>query len=176
MLLNANPQTAQAQAASPARRTGVRGDRSASESSGRVPCDRHLREGVRSSTRVQLLALLLAVTSSSPALAVSRRKQCQQACQGLITLCTSNALTRGFGDLANGCRKSVLKRCKRMGIAACAPMCGDGAVNGAEACDASDLGGAPCQSRGLGPGTLACGPDCTFDTRGCQSCGNGRKA
>jgi len=49
------------------------------------------------------------------------------------------------------------------------PFCGDGVVNGTEQCDGSDLGGATCATVvGSGStGTLACNPDCTFDTSQC---------
>lgn len=51
--------------------------------------------------------------------------------------------------------------------------CGDGVVNGVEACDGIALGGKTCADFG-GAGTLACGSDCTFDKSGCSAfCGNG---
>ena len=57
------------------------------------------------------------------------------------------------------------------------PRCGDGVINRpAEACDGGDLGGQTCVGLGLGPGTLACGSSCTFDTSGCAEsprCGDG---
>jgi hypothetical protein len=57
------------------------------------------------------------------------------------------------------------------------PRCGDGAINQpGEACDGGALGGQTCEGLGLGPGTLACSPTCTFDTAGCAEpprCGDG---
>jgi len=57
------------------------------------------------------------------------------------------------------------------------PRCGDGVINlPGEACDGAALGGESCESLGLGPGTLACSPTCTFDTTGCSEpprCGDG---
>ena len=55
--------------------------------------------------------------------------------------------------------------------------CGDGTVNGSEACDGSDLSGETCKSQGFDGGTLACYPNtdanaCTFDTSGCTTCGD----
>lgn len=51
--------------------------------------------------------------------------------------------------------------------------CGDGVINGVEACDGIDLGGKTCADFG-GSGTLACASDCTFDKSGCSAfCGNG---
>jgi hypothetical protein len=53
--------------------------------------------------------------------------------------------------------------------------CGNGAIDSSEECDGAALGGATCQSLGFTGGTLACAPDCTFDTAGCTSavCGDG---
>ncbi|HEV8323897.1 MAG TPA: integrin alpha, partial [Myxococcota bacterium] len=52
-----------------------------------------------------------------------------------------------------------------------APACGDGARAPAEDCDGADLGGQTCVSVAvvLTGGTLACGPDCRFDTSGCTA-------
>ncbi len=48
------------------------------------------------------------------------------------------------------------------------PVCGDGVVQGAEACDGNDLDGEACEDMGaFGGGTLACAEDCTFDTSAC---------
>ncbi len=56
------------------------------------------------------------------------------------------------------------------------PFCGDGVVNRlGEACDGSDLRTMSCADVGLGTGTLACSPRCTFDTSGCSiaaTCGD----
>ncbi|HEX2254898.1 MAG TPA: prenyltransferase/squalene oxidase repeat-containing protein [Thermoanaerobaculia bacterium] len=56
-------------------------------------------------------------------------------------------------------------------------FCGDGVVNLAgEACDGVDLAGASCEGLGLGPGTLACTGQCTFETSACSAlptCGDG---
>jgi cysteine-rich repeat protein len=47
-------------------------------------------------------------------------------------------------------------------------VCGNNAKDLGELCDGTDLGGASCQSLGLGSGTLACNPSCqSFDTSGC---------
>jgi hypothetical protein len=54
------------------------------------------------------------------------------------------------------------------------PACGDDNQDGTEECDGTDLAGYNCVT--LGPdftgGTLACAPDCTFDTSACFVCGN----
>ncbi len=52
------------------------------------------------------------------------------------------------------------------------PTCGDGVRAAPEQCDGADLGGASCESLGFVGGTLACGPRCGFDDRGCTLCGD----
>ena len=53
--------------------------------------------------------------------------------------------------------------------------CGDGKRNGAEACDAADLGGATCATQGFTSGALSCSETCSFNTAGCMTivCGDG---
>lgn len=57
------------------------------------------------------------------------------------------------------------------------PICGDGILEGNEACDGDDLGGRTCASLGLGEGQLGCRDDCVaFDPTNCgveDDCGNG---
>ena len=55
------------------------------------------------------------------------------------------------------------------------PVCGDGTIEGTEACDGADLGGKTCKAVVGKPatGTLACTSSCTFDTSGCHWCGDG---
>ena len=53
------------------------------------------------------------------------------------------------------------------------PECGNGLVEGNESCDGTDLDNQTCQDLGFAGGTLACAPDCSFDTNGCSMCGNG---
>jgi cysteine-rich repeat protein len=52
-------------------------------------------------------------------------------------------------------------------------VCGDGAQQTGEQCDASDLGDNDCESLGNSGGELLCAADCTFDTSGCLGCGDG---
>lgn len=49
--------------------------------------------------------------------------------------------------------------------------CGNGTIEGDEACDGSELGGASCESLDLGfsGGELACSPTCVFDVSGCTT-------
>ncbi|MDY0004154.1 MAG: DUF4215 domain-containing protein, partial [Polyangia bacterium] len=60
----------------------------------------------------------------------------------------------------------------------CQRVCGNGVINPGEDCDTSELGGATCDSLGLGfvGGTLGCAANCTFNTSQCLSpdCGNGQ--
>ena len=53
-------------------------------------------------------------------------------------------------------------------------FCGDGMIEGAESCETGNLGGATCQSLGMGfdGGTLSC-MNCAFNTGGCTDCGDG---
>lgn len=54
------------------------------------------------------------------------------------------------------------------------PSCGDGVIQEGEACDASDLGTATCQSLGFDTGRLVCTDACRYDTALCSKrCGNG---
>jgi hypothetical protein len=52
--------------------------------------------------------------------------------------------------------------------------CGNGALDGNEACDGADLGGETCITQGFPTGgTLSCLPDCSaFDLSSCGSSGN----
>jgi len=57
-----------------------------------------------------------------------------------------------------------------------AATCGSVAgIQPGEDCDGAELGGASCTSLGFTGGTLACNPDCTFDTSRCAAdvCGDG---
>jgi len=46
-------------------------------------------------------------------------------------------------------------------------VCANGVVEGTEQCDGANLGGTSCIDLGFVSGTLACTPNCTFDTSGC---------
>lgn len=52
-------------------------------------------------------------------------------------------------------------------------FCGDGVVEGIEQCEIGVLGGMDCSLLGLNRGVLGCKPDCTYNTLGCEYCGNG---
>jgi len=47
------------------------------------------------------------------------------------------------------------------------PSCGNGRLDPGEQCDGTDLFGRDCATLGFTGGTLACQPDCLFDTRHC---------
>ncbi|MDY0002817.1 MAG: DUF4215 domain-containing protein, partial [Polyangia bacterium] len=55
-------------------------------------------------------------------------------------------------------------------------FCGNGVVEGQEACDGADFRGETCESLGMSPGALSCTSTCTLDTSGCAvtpGCGDG---
>src|SRR3989338_7687144 len=57
-------------------------------------------------------------------------------------------------------------------------VCGDGAIDGSEVCDGSNISSQTCITRGFDQGSLACLSDCSnYDTSGCSyfSCGNNVK-
>jgi len=111
-----------------------------------------------------IVALLLV---AGPVAGASKRRECAQHCGGLVAACVADARDHGFGDLRRGCRASVLKRCKREGVAACTGFCGDGVAGAGEDCDGTDLGGRSCATLGFTGGTLACTSRCTVDVVGC---------
>lgn len=56
------------------------------------------------------------------------------------------------------------------------PQCGNGIVEGDEACDGAEFAGAvDCSSEGFVGGTIGCAADCTIDVTGCDNCGDGIK-
>jgi cysteine-rich repeat protein len=55
-------------------------------------------------------------------------------------------------------------------------LCGSGNLEAPEECDGAELGGATCESLGLGGGSLSCSDACLFDSAGCAggaTCGDG---
>src|SRR2546425_2097303 len=62
---------------------------------------------------VYLLTLLAALHLATSAQAASLSRQCRKACRDQIAACV------GAGGHPRGCRRSVLGRCKREGVAAC---------------------------------------------------------
>ncbi|MGH7271298.1 MAG: hypothetical protein ACREJ3_12795, partial [Polyangiaceae bacterium] len=55
-------------------------------------------------------------------------------------------------------------------------LCGNGKIDGTEACDSGDLAGKTCTDLGFSGGSLRCYPNCTYDTSYCTAqpaCGNG---
>lgn len=85
----------------------------------------------------------------------------------------ASCVTEGFDGGTLTCDDS----CSGLVTTACITLptdvCGDGRRTGPEICDAGDLGGATCVSRGYTAGTLLCGGDCTFDEVFCNQCGDG---
>jgi hypothetical protein len=62
-----------------------------------------------------------------------------------------------------------LKKAVGQGVSLQCTFCGNGAVEGDEACEVGDLGGKTCASLGYGGGSLACTTGCSFDTSGCYA-------
>src|SRR5688572_18282638 len=56
-----------------------------------------------------------------------------------------------------------------------ADPCGNGSIDGLEACDGTNLAGKTCESLQFAGGTLACDATCKLDTTGClqTQCDNG---
>jgi hypothetical protein len=48
------------------------------------------------------------------------------------------------------------------------PPCPNGMIDEGEECDGEELNGETCETRGFGPGQLACTPLCEFDVSGCE--------
>ncbi len=53
------------------------------------------------------------------------------------------------------------------------PRCGDLVRDTGEGCDGGDLGTSTCADFGAAEGALACAGDCSVDSSGCFTCGNG---
>jgi|GEM_PF-3161507 len=51
--------------------------------------------------------------------------------------------------------------------------CGNGAIDGGDLCDGSDLGGQTCVSKGFASGTLSCNSNCTTNTSSCVAASTG---
>lgn len=83
----------------------------------------------------------------------------------------------GGGTCAKCAHTKVCKAGSDCASGSCAggtcASCGDKKINGADACDGTDLGGKTCKSAGFYTGTVACAKDCKLDTSGCTDCGNG---
>ncbi len=74
---------------------------------------------------------------------------------GFVRAVTRTALAQAVGAAGGTCGGA-------------GPICGDGAINAAgEECDGADLGGATCESLGLGVGTVSCDAACKLVTTGC---------
>jgi len=88
----------------------------------------------------------------------------------LATACSGHAegATCNLSELGNGtCRDGLC----------ITGICGDGIVNGIEACDGADLAGKTCVAFGSTDAAgLACTADCSFDKSRCNgTCGDGHK-
>src|SRR5438094_519391 len=84
-----------------------------------------------------LLTLLAALHVARSADAASPSRQCRKACRDEIAVCV------GAGDHPRACRRSVLGRCKREGVAACQGQAGE--FSGARAGDCTSPAVIPAQ-------------------------------
>lgn len=95
---------------------------------------------------------------------------CHSDCSGLAPFCGDGEVNDvvetcddGNDDDADGCTNS----CAQV-------VCGDGLVQGSEACDGSAVFTETCESLGFAGGLLMCAESgCVFDTSLCNDCGNG---
>lgn len=80
----------------------------------------------------------------------------------------------GPGDIKEECPRGLSCTNTSATTAECTggQPCGNGSIDGDEACDGVNLGGATCNSLGFDSGFLGCTDACSFDTGGCasQSC------
>jgi hypothetical protein len=97
---------------------------------------------------------------------------CNASCDEGFSCCarsTRDCTALGFSRGTATCRGD----CTGWDTSAC-DNCGNRVRDGLEQCDAADLGGQRCDTRGFGGGTLRCNSNCTFDTSMCTTCGNNR--
>lgn len=98
--------------------------------------------------------------------------KCGDGMVSFMEVCDGNNLdgqtcqTQGFAAGTLACSSD----CHSFDTSGCPPLpsCGDGLLNGGEQCDGNNLGGHTCQTQGFDLGQLACTPQCTFDTSGCD--------
>ena len=97
------------------------------------------------------------------------RNQPFEICDG-SDLAAETCETLGFASGVLACATD----CTSFDVSACVAdaACGDGVINQpGEVCDLNDLGGATCESLGLGGGLLQCASDCSLDTSLCDAAG-----
>lgn len=90
----------------------------------------------------------------------------------IVLLGASNLLSCAKGRTKPPCGDGICETGETWESCAadCPPPCGDGQIQAPEECDQNNLGGATCESLGLGPGILACTANCYFNTMGCAPC------
>jgi hypothetical protein len=117
-----------------------------------------------------LVTSSVAIAVITGSAAASSPQPCRRACRGFIATCAKATLAAGFGDQTRACTRTILKRCRREGAAACVAYCGNNVIDPGEECDGSTFNGATCASLGFtNGGTLACTAQCRFDVSGCKS-------
>jgi hypothetical protein len=80
---------------------------------------------------------------------------------GNTTAATSHGSTASMGTTASGTGTT------NPTSTSSGPGCGNGAIDPGEECDGANLGVSTCASLGFGSGTLACSPQCKFDSSAC---------
>ena len=97
-------------------------------------------------------------------------REATELCDG-TDLNGETCITRGYLEGSLGCESD----CMAFDETGCSghPVCGDGLIQGNEACDGTNLGGESCLSKGYLEGDLACATDClSFDEAGCSGTNN----
>ena len=91
----------------------------------------------------------------------------QENCLDSDLLCWDNSQCESRTDGKTVCNMSTFE-CEKP---VTGPSCGDGIINGNEACDKKELNHKTCRDfPGFVDGILACNDACQFDTSGCEQC------
>ncbi len=115
-------------------------------------------------------------TGSTGAASQSSATEATASSTGEQTGATST--TSGDGETSTGTTVGVSDSSSDTGSSSTGAtgVCGDGVVDGDEACDGADLGGKTCADLGFQFGALGCTPDCAHSTAKCTNsaaCGDG---
>jgi hypothetical protein len=142
------------------------------------------REGL--SNRIGALVFVLPFAAVSSACVQSSATSCANLLCPTGTTCVASAQSCVDDDLLRACEgKEQGETCFVAGApdgvcrdGVCTTgNCGDGAIDGVEQCDGSDIGTLTCLNFGFNePGNLTCKSDCRYDTTECTGlCGDGER-